>query len=185
MADDTAANLIVGNYRQFYQLYIRFLDSTLTGADSAQIEVLALLCPVNNGGAVYKARALYDMINDTLRLFPDNCDSIAFDSSYMMRKGNTTNSIKNGNKNTGKQKYTLLPNPNDGSFVLKQSILDEQPVKIEIWDAVGRIVYKGQLLFTDATAQVRMGSSQTVAGLYLLQVTDSVGQQYRIKYVVR
>ncbi len=134
---------------------------------------------------MYKARALYDMINDTLRLFPDNCDSIAFDSSYMMRKGNTTNSINNGNKNTGKQKYTLLPNPNDGSFVLKQAIMDEQPVNIEIWDAVGRSVFKGQLQIADATVQIRMSNSQPVSGLYLLQITDSKGQQYRIKYVVR
>ena len=62
IADDTAANYIVHNYLNFYHLYIKYLAGTMTGDDNTALGTLANLC-VTNGVAIYKARALYAILD--------------------------------------------------------------------------------------------------------------------------
>ncbi|MFI4963562.1 MAG: T9SS type A sorting domain-containing protein, partial [Legionellales bacterium] len=70
----------------------------------------------------------------------------------------------------------------DGNFILQQEVKDNEPVAVEIWDAVGRSVYKDRLQFTEATSILRMKS--LASGLYLLQLTDSKERMFKFKFVV-
>ena len=181
MADDTTADAIVVNYRQYYQLYINYQEGTLSSSDSTALTALANLCPITGGNVVFKARALYDIVYDTLVIFPDNCpDSVIYDSAAERMSHPT--GVKAITDSKGQQ-YTLYPNPNDGNFILQQVLADDAPVQAEVWDVTGRVLYKDKLQFTDLNAKMRVVNA--VPGMYLLQLTDSKGQIFRFKFVVQ
>ncbi len=181
MADDTLADAIVVNYRTYYQLYIHYLEGVMSNSDSLQVGTLAALCPITGGGCVFRARALYDVVFDTLVFFPNICNDTITDDSMAMRKSapHLSPVISNGN---GLQKYVLLPNPNNGNFELRQGVADEKPVAVEIWDAIGRSIYKGDLHFNGAKTNLQMMNA--VPGLYLMQLTDSQGRMFKFKFIV-
>ena len=181
MADDTTADAIVVNYRQYYQLYINYQEGTLSSSDSAALTAMANLCPITGGNVVFKARALYDIVYDTLVIFPDNCpDSVIYDSAAERMSHPT--GVKAITDSKGQQ-YILYPNPNDGNFILQQGVADDEPVQAEVWDVTGRVLYKDKLQFTDLNAKMRVVNA--VPGMYLMQLTDSKGQIFRFKFVVQ
>jgi len=182
MADATTADAIVVNYRMYYQMYLHYLEGVMSNTDSAEVATLANLCPITGGHCVYKARALYDIIFDTLVFFPDNCgDSVTFDS--IAERHSAPPLPKGDTATNGGQQYTLYPNPNNGNFVLLQSVADQQPVISEIWDVTGRSIYKGDLHFETKTTTLQMVNG--IPGLYLLQLTDSKGRMFKFKFVVQ
>ncbi len=68
---------------------------------------------VFNGDVVYQARALYDVVFDTLVLFDDEgCDTGGIPT--MWRQANPTNKPVNST-----QQYHLYPNPASGLYLLK------------------------------------------------------------------
>jgi len=181
MADATTADAIVVNYRTYYQMYLHYLENVMSSADSAEVTTLANLCPITGGKCVYQARALYDMIYDTLVFFPNNCpDTVVFDS--IAERHSAPPLPKGDTATNGNQQYTLYPNPNNGNFVLQQNIADQQPVISEIWDVTGRSIYKGDLHFETRTTTLQMVNE--MPGLYLLQLTDSKGRMFKLKFVV-
>jgi len=181
MADDTTADAIVVNYRQYYQLYINYQEGTLSSSDSTALTALANLCPITGGNVVFKARALYDIVYDTLVIFPDNCpDSVIYDSAAERMSHPT--GVKAITDSKGQQ-YILYPNPNDGNFILQQGVADDEPVQAEVWDVTGRVLYKDNLQFTDLNAKMRVVNA--VPGMYLMQLTDSKAQIFRFKFVVQ
>jgi len=179
MADETSADRIVINYRHFYQLYINYVQNSLTASDSAYIEVMAKFCPITDGAVIYKTRALYDLVFDTLRFFPNSCkDDAVFDSSAARQSPNKNASLKS----TNDQNYTLYPNPNDGNFIIHQNVSEPDPVTVEIWDAVGRSVYKKETEFTNSISYLNLINSYP--GVYLLRITDHKGKKYNFKFAV-
>ena len=183
MADDTTADAIVLNYRQFYQLYINYVEGVMSASDTAAVTGLASMCPITGGNVVFKARALYDLLNDTLAIFPDNCpDSVIFDSSSAAERMAHVAGVKAITDGTGQQ-YILYPNPNDGNFILKQGVQDAAPVKAEMLDMTGRVLFSDNLYFAQLTTRMEMHNA--TPGIYLLQLTDSKGQMYRFKFVVQ
>jgi len=187
MADNPAANKIVANYRAFYRLYINYEANTLTGSDSVEIEYLSTLCPYTNGPVVYKARAMYDLVFDTLRIFENGCDDTAvIDTSLSKLTVNTDPTKANTTITTiamgDGQKYLLYPNPNNGNFTLQQKVSDKEPVIAEIWDVVGRSIYKESIRFDRETTDLRIMNGPP--GMYVLQLTDSKNRKFRFKFVV-
>ena len=80
------------------------------------------------------------------------------------------------------QQYKLFPNPNDGSFVIQQYILDNSQVKIDIFDALGRNLYSKELQFANTKCQLNFNNYPP--GLYLLEITDNQNKISRVKFVV-
>ncbi len=179
LADAPIADLIVFNYRKYYQWYISYLENNLSATDSLQISILAQSCPFNNGAVVYKARALYDVVFDTLRIFENNCsDSVMADSSGWRQ------AMPAGVKpitEIGTQQYKLLPNPNIGDFILKQNVEDKNPVQIEIWDALGKCINKEFVIFENKTLHL---SLNRIPGIYLLRIRDNYGISFKFRIIV-
>jgi hypothetical protein len=129
------------------------------------------------GAVVYKARALYAAVFNELKVWNDSCGGVDT-GTYRLAQTSLTPTLS---KVEGVQKYILYPNPNDGNFILEQAVPDNEPVEVEVWDAVGRTLYKENLLFSDAISKLQIGN--VASGLYLLQVTDSKGRMFRLKFV--
>jgi hypothetical protein len=81
------------------------------------------------------------------------------------------------------QQYNLQPNPNDGQITLRQLMPDSQPVQAKIWNASGMAIYKEELLFMGGIDQLHIINA--VPGLYLLQLTDSNGKVFTLKFVIQ
>lgn len=182
ITDGTGANYIVQNYQQFYGLYIKYVDSALTGSDSLAIMALANLCPELNGGVVYQARALYSDIYRDLTVFnDDSCMDV--DTGYIAGKRGQPNPDPGViNINAQQQNYTMYPNPNNGTFEMRQAIADKEPVVAEVFDVVGRKVGKEKITFNASTAKLRVYNVSP--GIYLLQLTDSKKRIFKYKFVI-
>lgn len=113
MADGLSANFIVENYRQFYNLYMKYATTTLNGSDSLDLFALAGLCPQIHGGVVHQARALYSLVYNDLSMFDDD-SCLDADTGYIAGKHYPKD--KDRARFGEQQNYSLFPNPNDGSF---------------------------------------------------------------------
>jgi hypothetical protein len=76
-----------------------------------------------------------------------------------------------------------MPNPNNGNFVLQQLLADDDLVKLEVWDELGRGLIAESVIFT--ANQYTVKAINLNPGVYLLKITDSRNNKYRIKFVVR
>jgi hypothetical protein len=194
---NAAIGAIVQNYRNFYTMYIHYQLGTFDFADSAALDTLASACPVTNGAVVYKARALYNTVFNTLRIFDNSCgespytsDSGIVDSTVVMdsidnydsteNKKHIVNSIKYG---YGEQTYELYPNPNNGDFEIRQYAADDGQVLVEVFDAIGKLVYKSNVHFT--TTEMPLNIQNTSPGIYLLKLRDSKGRNFIFKFIVQ
>ncbi len=81
------------------------------------------------------------------------------------------------------QSYTLYPNPSDGNVNLQQAVTDNDPVAAEIWNATGQKVFDGSLHFDGGKTEFSMMNK--VPGMYLLNLTDSKGEKFTIKFTIR
>lgn len=172
---------IVQNYRDYYQLYITYKTDTLTDSTAlARLAAIANDCPITGGAIVYKAQALYRLVYDDLQVFNAECpDSTETGEDSTGEKSNYPDVI--GAENGG-QRYELLPNPNNGQFVIHQQTVDEDAVTAEVYDMTGRLLLKQRLLFANKENTL---AANSVPGVYILKLHDSKGRIFTFKYVVQ
>jgi hypothetical protein len=82
----------------------------------------------------------------------------------------------------GAQSYSLHPNPSDGNITLMQKVPDGNPVMGEVWNETGEVIYKGQLSFTGGITNLKVINA--TPGMYLLQLIDSGGNRFMLKFVI-
>jgi hypothetical protein len=177
MADGIEADNIVSNYVNLYKIFLKYKDTLMNGDDSLQVVAMANLCPNADGNVVYQARSFYrTLFEDDTTIFNDNC---GLDSGTSNRAAPTSPIAETNNG----QAYKLFPNPNDGSFMLRQDITDATPVSITVKDVLGRSVFTQEVQFSNTTAQLHLGNLP--AGVYLLQIADSNRKISNFKFVIQ
>jgi len=181
LADSTGADNIVQNYQNFFGLFMKYATASLSSSDSLAILALAQLCPERNGTVVFQARSLYSQIYNDLSMFNDD-SCLDVDSGYVAARHSDNGNNNKINATTGNQNYSIHPNPNDGNFVLLQYIPDNEPVKIRIYDEIGRSIYNQDLQFSNSKGQLNLVNY--VPGIYLLEITDGKNRIFRFKFVI-
>jgi hypothetical protein len=172
MADGVEADYIVSNYLTYYSILQKYRDTLMTGDDTTNLVALANLCAYTNGNVVYKAQALYRVIfEDFVTDFNGNC---FIDTSDRRSIAEAATAI---------QGYKLSPNPNDGSFALRQAVNDATPVNVTVKDMFGRNVFTQSVQFVNGMAQLQLGNLAT--GVYMLQLADSNQKVTNFKFVVQ
>ncbi|RKR84424.1 hypothetical protein BDD43_4659 [Mucilaginibacter gracilis] len=176
VADYDSANQVVSNYLSYYNLYLNYRINNLSSTDSGQISYLASLCPDVNGDVVYQARALYNLVYNNLAPFDDkNCLSgtgMKMEPNQPLTK---TLSID-------RPQYILFPNPSNGDIQLQQLIQDKNPVRAEVWNEQGQRILQNTLLFNNG--KYHLDLKGIMPGIYLLQLRDSNGRNYLLKFTV-
>ena len=181
LLDGTVADYVVQNYLDVYRLSLKYATDTLSSNDSAEVLELASLCPGNDGKIVFAARALYYNLTGIVLEPLDNC--LSGDTSHFRPAQTSHPAIKNINDlpDVG-QSYTLQPNPNNGNLTLQQKVVDNNPAKVQVWNAVGKLVYNNHTVFTNGKMNIQL--QNCVPGLYLLQLSDGSGNSFTRKFVV-
>ena len=65
---------------------------------------------------------------------------------------------------------SLYPNPNNGRFILKGIIDNHEKVKIEVFNALGQIVYRTEVEATNGELNTEIAMHETAAGTYMVKV---------------
>ena len=179
IADDISVDHIINNYRSFYKLYIKYIDSSMSSADSMEVNTLANMCPLSDGMVIFNARALNALANGASSMYPDNCtdgaDTIAARKINSKGNGNSLTNLKSA------QSFKLFPNPNDGNFVIQQQVVDNTLIRVAIIDAMGRNIYDESLQFSGGIGRLKVGNIDP--GLYLLELIDNNGRNFKCKFV--
>jgi Secretion system C-terminal sorting domain len=171
--DITGANSVVDNYLTYFNIYRRFLNNTITGSDSAELEMLSLKCPSVDGGAVYQARGLLHLLTGIAEEYND--DSCRYNQGFYRVVSDATED--------GQQAYSLYPNPNQGSFTIRQNVAEDHSVRLKIYNALGMEVYQGYSTFKAGRVAVSMG--EPMPGLYLLCIDDGKEKNTCLRFIIK
>jgi len=148
------------NYKDVNDIYISLLDGN--AIDSLQyqmLESIAMQCPQQGGIAVYRARALLEVIDDNIRQWDDNCSS-----SSRLASGSPSE-----NSSGQTPDVFLYPNPNDGNMTLSYILPEHQQGKLVVYDLMGNVVSTTTL--ASGSQQQSINLSQLSSGVYYYQVT--------------
>jgi hypothetical protein len=163
ITDYTEANYVVQGYLQYYGIYLHYLQAAgMSAADTDSLVQLAARCPALYGGMVGQARALLSQVTEQYTVYDD--DDCMNTMAPLYRIANTLTAAV-------EQNYTLYPNPNNGSFVLRQSVVHDAVVPVRLYDAMGRLVWSSTLSFVGAQASLQVPHIN--AGSYILCINDA------------
>jgi hypothetical protein len=110
----------------------------LSASDSLTIFNIAGLCPALGGSAVYMARSIVVLFNDTLA-FDDDSLCIA-QGVWLRQAGNSNEATSNVEKGIG-----VYPNPTNDVLYFTFDETDEDSYMLEIFDMFGKMCYKSIL----------------------------------------
>jgi hypothetical protein len=126
----------------------------------ARLREIAQLCPLDEGFWVYIARSALLKLDTLPRYYVSDCETIP--SSEVSEK----NGGRTQPENAGA--FRVYPNPNNGSFHLNYTLLENENGTVEVFDAVGRCIYIGSLKSDDSSRMVTLEA--TNSGMYYLAV---------------
>ncbi len=131
-------------------------------------------------GSVWSANTLND--NDSI--------SVVITSNYKCPQPPTavsngiTVQVLTGIGSINTSAITLYPNPNTGRFVLEGSILYKGSVQLEISNALGQVVYTGELVTENNALRKEMELNHPNPGIYFLKIKTADGTGM-IRFTVR
>lgn len=147
------------NINDFNKILMHISMGMYTKNDSINLLMLANLCPYDEGGVVYQARALYNVVFDTYQSFTDNCSlntgSRLFDNIVKEEEQNKINVIF---------KSKLFPNPAQNSFQIET---DKEGEKlITIFDLAGKLIHNVEV----STKLILIQNLSVNKGAYLVKI---------------
>jgi hypothetical protein len=144
------------------EIYLSLLasdDFDLSKQEKKEVTIIADMCPLEGGLAVYKARTLYSLFGGRPKVeWLNSC------RNYVSER-NEKNELKISETNIS----SVYPNPNNGTFEVSLPIFEKA-----IWslsDTFGKVIQSGQ--FTQSKEEII--TKNVSAGVYLLKIRDENG----------
>ncbi|HNG85310.1 MAG TPA: T9SS type A sorting domain-containing protein, partial [Bacteroidia bacterium] len=122
---------------------------------------IAEQCPQSGGMAVYVARSLVALFNDTI-VYDD--DNVCLQQGYFRR-------AHKANKKSIPYDITIVPNPADESTQIILNKKQEGVCKVNITDAYSKCVYNNE--FDCKTQQLTVSTKWLVQGIYFVEIKIS------------
>jgi hypothetical protein len=184
--DDTTANRVVANYVKIYNIFLKYLDSSMTSDDSARVDSIANLCVLLDGNSVYMARSFYAVLYEDQREYNDLCmvtSEVGIGQGrHVQGSGNPIAPFSLLTQDEKNAAYVLHPSPNNGNFGVRQAVADDRPVDVEVLNSIGASVYKNKIQFINRQAFIKLGNVST--GSYLLKIVNKEREQFIIKFTI-
>jgi hypothetical protein len=154
------ANIIETNYKNFYLAYMAYVNNTMTVQDKETIRLLALGCPEANGGIVFNARAMHNLLNpEQFSMYANNCPGSA-------NKKPNEEEVLTAAVNTS---YQLYPNPTANGFYIKQGSAAGANLTVELYDMTGKKVMSQSCTYTGQDCYFYTNLSD---GNYVVRITN-------------
>jgi hypothetical protein len=168
----------------YFKSYAKGLD-TLTNNDIEILENIIHICPQAGGSAVYKARALYATVNDSI-VYEDStvCSQIGY---YRTIKDEietkiieAKKEISLSDKSTENVSFSLFPNPVKDKLTVKINGEIETGI-VKIIDALGKTIFQQDIKKNQK--EIFIDANSISDGYYILQIATSnyIGNQKFIK----
>ncbi len=186
---------IENNYKTFYTLQRAYLQNQdLTLLENIQLLLLVYQCPFTDGQVVYNARALYNLVNQTVVVYNDNnCRDKGYSfgrtqdsaASYTPEESELLHQLITNEKETKlkyktKNEYYLVPNPAN-TFVSIIGTNEKEQLQITITDVSGKVL-KAITINTEAYSAVV--NFNLLEGVYFVNIINSHGEKTVKKLVV-
>jgi hypothetical protein len=175
ITDIHEADYVVGNYQDYFGLYLKFLKGTLDENGKTTLFALAQKCPAVDGAVVYQARGLYRRISGEVINYDDDSCMYGVSNWYKKAPKDQLNGLLTG--------YTMYPNPNQGSFTIRQTAPAAQQVNVRVYNAIGVQIYQSYSNFTNGTISVQLGSQPQ--GIYLVCIEDGEKAPTCLRFTIK
>jgi hypothetical protein len=146
------------------EIYLSLLASDgfdLSKQEKKEITIIADMCPLEGGSAVYKARTLYSLFGGRPKVeWLESCRKYSSERSEI----NTPDTQKI-------EVSSIYPNPNNGVFEVFFPDFDKGKTTWNLSDTFGKVLQSGQ--FTQSKEEII--TKNVSAGVYLLKIRDENG----------
>jgi len=136
-------------------------------SDSSALNISALLCLALGGSAVYMARSIVVLFNDSLA-FDD--DSLCVLQNVLLRQANDTASV-----HETRNKIQVYPNPTQDLIYIEFGIAIERPYAIKLFDVTGRLMLSMPL--KDQIQSISLTEYINSAGIYFYTIRNEDGNE--------
>jgi hypothetical protein len=126
-------------------------------SDFSQVHQVAMQCPAAGGPSVYTARALLEIITDSI-VYDD--ENVCFQSAYFRLKSET--------EEVHSTELTVVPNPANETVEIKLNTIADGICHIRLMDALGNTVFKGSFNCSDKSYLLNV--QKLVPGIYQSEV---------------
>ncbi|MBA3648258.1 MAG: T9SS type A sorting domain-containing protein [Chitinophagales bacterium] len=142
---------------------------TFTEAQTRDILEIANQCPFIGGNAVYLARGMYELMNDSM-IYNDNqtCNSIQ--------------QIKNASIDKTEVSMNVYPNPSDKMFFLDYSLPLDKEYQFYITNLSGKIIMDIDIYGTYGKREIDISS--LLPGFYTMYLSDNNLPKWRSKLII-
>lgn len=179
---------IENNYKTFYTLQRSYLQNQdLTLLENIQLLLLAYQCPFTDGQVVYNARALYNLVNQTVVVYNDNnCrnrgfsfgrtqDSAAHFSPEESELLDQLIVAEKYSKDKFKpiESYNLHPNPAQNTVYINSTNNENETVTIKITDTANRVLFQKQVEINNYLGKLNL---DLIDGIYFVTITNKVNK---------
>lgn len=148
--------------------------SALNEEEIAELKTIANSCLDQYGNVVTQARVLVNNVSNTLVEFDENCNP-----EYNQRKGNTNKATVTLNDRI---KSNVLPNPNNGNFILQYDLGKYSNADLMIYDITGKLMLKESL--TNTEKQINMNVDKFENGIYYYTIRTNKELLATNKFVI-
>jgi hypothetical protein len=132
-----------------------------TAVQRSQLFSIAEQCPYSGGRAVYQARAMIMLFNDTLN----------YDDEQIC---NISNQDLKNDKSIDRGSFIVYPNPTDGELHMAYSTIDFETYTIHIYDVTGKILYSQT--FDGGIGNLSFNFSNYTPGVYFYNINPLQGE---------
>lgn len=166
------------NYeRQVNQIYLQSnatgIGLNFTESQVGELQYLAHLCPALGGKAVFKARALLALVNDTAFY---NDDDLCLSQGVLYRNSQfETQAAKT-------DRFKVYPNPTSSMITIYDTIENETKI-IEIFNSLGQLLGRYQSL--DNFTQLTLPFNQISQGIYCIRILDSSSSMIHQQLIIK
>jgi hypothetical protein len=170
----TAAAVIENNEKTVNRIkakFFKFGKDSLPVTDFNDLLSVAIQCPLAGGKAVYVARTLYNIFNDTI--FYDDASVCALLGYY--RK-------KNGESHIKTCSVFVFPNPAQEKISIIETFSEDEQTSYEIFDASGVLIQEGKLTPSDGYSTIQ--TDKLSNGIYSLIVRSKNSLSHPVKMAV-
>lgn len=151
------------NEKIWHGIYLSKLlrgDFDLSTGQMSDLESVAYQCPLDGGGVVYAARGAWEMVQDTIIAWVDNCGSSLQEGGGEDRNDSVTTSAE----------YKIFPNPVKDILNVDVPASQSDERNLAITDILGNIVTQSALSKKGGILRVPLGTE--ASGVYWLTIRE-------------